>query len=102
MKSEHELSETSPIVIVFALALLPLFAIYHGFVLSTLWRWFAVPLFGLPVVNTLQMVGLLMIASMMHLRLKGEGAKPTLRDAACYVVSPLIALGIGWLFSFSV
>jgi hypothetical protein len=87
--------------VAFVAVLIPLTALYHGFVISTLWRWFAVPLFAAPSVTAAQAAGLVMLAGMFRLRLTGK-QNLGWGDWLAYFVAPLIALAVGWLFSFSV
>lgn len=86
------------------LALLVVLAvIVRGFVLSTLWAWFVVPIFGLPVLTVPWAIGLAMVVATAAPHPRPEASKERkgwstlLGDAAAYVLAPLLALPLGWL-----
>lgn len=92
-------------VLIFAflgvILLIPVVAIYHGFVFSVLWHWYAVPLFGAPVITSLQAAGLLILINLPLWRLKAKQDLTT-TDRIAYFVGPLLALLVGWAFSHSI
>jgi hypothetical protein len=83
--------------------LVPLSIIMHGWVLSIMWRWFMVPLFGLPVLTIPYAIGISAVVALF------KGNSTTNKDdnktatakflEALFVafVAPLISLGFGWI-----
>jgi hypothetical protein len=76
-------------------------AVLRGWVLSILWRWFAVPMFGLPGIGIAEAVGVALIVAMLtheHRREpKSESTSDSLTDAAAVFLRPLFALLVGWV-----
>lgn len=74
----------------------PAMALYHSWVATWIWLWFAVPIFHLPEVNVWQMWGL----SMVFHSIKGNSMAKTDTSMDSFVgwcTSPLLTLFIGWL-----
>ena len=76
-------------------------AIWHGWVLSIVWGWFIVPLFGLPSLSIAYAVGLVLVAGMF----RGE-SKTDEDDDVVYRIAkslgnaflgPLLVLGLAWI-----
>lgn len=82
-------------------ALLTLSAILKGYVLSVLWGWFAVPLFGLPPIGIPAAIGVALIVGMLsheHQRQpKSEGKYDAVVELSAVFIRPFVALGIGWI-----
>ena len=51
-------------VTLFAIAGVVGLTLYHAWALVTLWKWFAVPTFGLPVISYVQAIGVSLIVSL--------------------------------------
>lgn len=85
------------------LALIPLSAIWRGYVLTALWAWFVVPTFNLPTLALAPAIGLSLVVS--YLTHQSDAAKPpegdfadkTGRACASAFLLPLFVLGIGWV-----
>lgn len=82
--------------------------IVRGFVLSVLWGWFVVPLFGLPVLSIPLAFALVIVAGTLHptyqsppkIRkqfLEEEGTAKRIGDLIGAVLGPLVSLGLGWV-----
>jgi hypothetical protein len=72
--------------------------VLNGWVLSILWGWFIVPLFGLPVLSIPYAIGMALIVGMF----KGQTKDLSNDDEKVAVVAkiflfPFIALFIGWI-----
>lgn len=87
---------TALFVVVMAVVAIAFAAIWNGFVLSVLWGWFMVPTFSLPHLGVAPAIGVaLVIGYLTHQR---KSDKEEWGDALAYAaLSPLIALGIGWI-----
>ena len=94
---------TTPILLaLFGLAMVPVEIMWSGYVLTFLWMWFIVPLFGLPPLSIAQAMGLgLVIAFLTHQHIKSTGHegqdKELLRTIAIVMARPAFALFLGWI-----
>ena len=75
-----------------------------GFVLSTLWGWFMVPLFGLPSLGLIPAIGVAMVVSFLTFHYVREPAVPedkkwesAIASFGFAVLYPLFTLFIGWI-----
>lgn len=103
------MKKTSTIVCVVALFLgIPIWALWSGFVIQTLWGWFVAPL-GVPVLGLCQAIGIHVLVS--FLVAHGEAhrsavasaftdeqkAREILAALGRVSISPAIVLGVGWV-----
>ena len=78
-------------------------AIVGGYVLSVMWGWFIVPLFGLPLLSIPYAIGLNLIVSFLtqpNYKPSSDKEKAISKVVAEIMVgafSPLMYLGIGWI-----
>jgi hypothetical protein len=85
-----------------ALALIFIGMIWKGFVLTILWAWFMIPTFGLPTLEIVPAIGLLLIASYLTHQAEPYKKETTpvkekiYHGMALTFLVPLFALGIGW------
>lgn len=74
---------------------------WRGYVLAILWGWFAVPAFGLPALSVPMAIGLAMVAGGFtgQKRSIDEVTDPEKKwmTRVAPFLSPLMALGIGWI-----
>lgn len=73
---------------------------WKGYVLATLWAWFAVPLFALPVLSVAYAIGIstLIGCFTQHPTKTGEESKhPALDGFVNLFVAPTLSLFIGWI-----
>lgn len=89
------------IVLAAVTALIILFTIIRGWVLTYLWHWFAVPIFGVPELGIVQAIGIsLVIAFLTHehssLAIKAEH-KDSSQAMLTGVTVPFITLFIGYI-----
>lgn len=90
------------IVTVFATAI-PLTA-WYAYVLTVIWGWFVVPLFGLPALDIWAAIGLSLVINYMWKTTPenndendDESMDRLIKVLGYCLVRPLIALGIGWI-----
>lgn len=80
-----------------ALAMMPVGALFAGFVITRLWGWFLVPM-GFPMVTIWQAIGIDLLVTFMATPAPKEGDKFG-SPAYCWtmvLVRPAIILGLGW------
>jgi hypothetical protein len=82
------------LVIVASVPLALAIVAWHAFAASVLWRWFAVPILGLPPIGTLQAVGLLLVLSSVKAA-KYRPAKDGNKQLLTWVVQPAVLLLVG-------
>jgi hypothetical protein len=83
------------LALVISFALMVPLMLWSAYVFTFLWAWFVVPVFGLPILSTLQSFGILLAAG----SLKGKAAheeKP-LKFYARVTLGPLLALVTGYI-----
>lgn len=80
----------------FSLAVVLLVAIeaWGGFVLSTMWGWYMVPILGVKPLGFFGAVGLLLMASLFH---QPVPEVSTSRLISFFTIVPLVVLTLGWL-----
>jgi hypothetical protein len=80
-------------------AIIPIAAVWSGFVLSILWGWFAVPAFGLPPLSIPAAIGVSMIASYLTYQygLKSADGEDGGKSLLNVLLRPLVALMVGWV-----
>ena len=72
--------------------------ILRGWALSTLWGWFAVPIFHLPALSIPQAIGVSIVVSLLTYQRIPEGAKDKKWDPIAHsVLVPLFAVWVGWI-----
>lgn len=75
----------------------PLFAVFEGFALKTLWAWFLVPL-GLPAIGLAHAVGVAaLIGLVTHQTPATNDDEHTARVLVFGAISPGGALVVGWI-----
>ena len=85
------------------IALAALASIWKGYVLTVLWAWFVVPIFGLPVLSLAPAIGISLMVSFLTHQSDATTAKegtPTDRFAKSVshaLIAPAVVLGIGWV-----
>ena len=78
-------------------------AVWDGYVLMHLWEWFAVPVFGLPILKLTQAIGVAMVAGFLTSQFHPVGYETRsdmkqFTDAVWFAVcSPAVALLGGWI-----
>lgn len=72
-------------------------AIWRGWVLSILWGWFAVPIFGLPPLGIAQAIAVAMIVSFMTHQYIPSKEGDTWMPIFTMILTPLFALLVGWV-----
>jgi cytochrome bd-type quinol oxidase subunit 1 len=84
-----------------AFVMLPWTAILNGWALAVLWAWFVVTTFEARPLRVVEAIGLSMVVSfLVHQRQPDSdepAGKQVLRATVHSIVTPLIALGIGWV-----
>ena len=79
-------------------ALFVVAVIFEGFVLSILWKWFVVPVFGAPVLTITYAIGLALIVGMLTAKARKQEHAPELVEVLSQgLVTPLVFLVIGWI-----
>jgi hypothetical protein len=89
-------------IIVAIIAAMFLSAIWSGWVLTVLWGWFIVPLFGLPALSLVYAIGFSLVVRFLVFQIpnttKNEDTSYKIYEAAAYsVVQPLVFLGVGFI-----
>ncbi len=84
-----------------AIALIPLLTILRGLVLSTLWRWFLVPL-GAPAIGIAAAIGISVIVAMLTANPHAATNEKTtaLQKTWLSILLPLVSLLSGWIVQF--
>lgn len=80
--------------------LIALSAMFNGWVFATLWLWFIVPVFHLPVLGIAQAIGVAFVWSCLQAHPKKddkEDVKKTAKHLGTSWVSKLILLGVAYL-----
>lgn len=73
--------------------------ILYGWVLGLLWKWFFVPIFGLPVLKLVEAIGIALIVRFLiytHPEHELTDEKLMQHLVAAYIF-PFICLGFGWI-----
>lgn len=85
-------------------AMMPLIYVFDGYVLSVLWKWFAVPVFHLPALAIPYAIGISIIMSLLtHQEVPAEKKDDSGSITKCFnilgkaLVRPAMALFIGWI-----
>lgn len=90
-------------ILLYIVIILPLYAIWLGFVLTKLWAWFAVPAFGAPPLSIAAAVGISLIVGLVarqHPANETEGktmAEILTHGTVIAAMKPAIALFFGWI-----
>ena len=79
-------------------------AVYSGWVLSVMWRWFFCHMFGLPVIGIAQAIGITLAVkfltfqySAVNVDREKSGAEKIAEAIAIGFVYPTISLFVGWI-----
>ena len=74
-------------------------AIWGGYVLSILWGWFFVPVFGLPTLSVPQAIGISLIVGFLtyHYQYEEDDEEVLLKRIVGIFLVPLECLIIGWI-----
>lgn len=100
--SDESQTETA-VGCVLSFALLPVQMLLRGWVLSTLWRWLIVPVFGLRPLTVLQAIGVSIVVGMFTAQVPpkdDEGALESLfRHTLFWLVGYAISLTVGYVIS---
>lgn len=87
-----------------AVALTVISSAMGGWALSTLWDWFIVPVFGVPVLSVVQAIGISLVVNYFLSGLKreenGEDESPTTKMivlSAKAVFFPVLYVAVGWI-----
>jgi hypothetical protein len=82
-------------------ALVVLSSIWRGFVLSILWGWFMVPLFGLPALNIPFAIGIALVVGFLTHQSSNENEKTDWGNSITMAVMyPALILLVGWVVTF--
>jgi len=77
--------------------------IANGFVLKTLWVWFAVPLFPVPHLSIPQALGLSLVGEVLvgttGVKKEGQPEEPGAAVVTA-VLRPLVVLAVGWIVTW--
>lgn len=89
------------IIALMALISIPLFAL-NGYVITKLWAWFIVPLFGLPLLNIPQAIGLDLVVTFLTFHQtvynpEPQDKKEKIQRAAQHVARPIFILLTGYI-----
>ena len=84
-------------VVIGVVATLVIATLLRGWVFSILWGWFAVPIFGLPPLGIAQAIAVALIVSMLTHQYVPSKEKDTWGPWGAIFLTPLFALGIGWI-----
>lgn len=84
-----------------SLLLLPIALIWKGWILATLWKWFIVPVFDMPILLISQAIGLATVWSLLSPSSNRDDDKPFALLESSFI-KPLILLIIGWIVHFSI
>jgi hypothetical protein len=86
--------------------LAPLAAIWGGYVLTVLWEWFVVPVFGLPQLGIAQGLGLWLVVGYLTHQVSWQKEADELNDVSVETLkminpflSPALTLFIGWVYT---
>ncbi len=78
-------------------------AVWRAYVFTYLWLWFVVAPFNVPVINTLQVIGLLMIVGVFRVKI-GEKSEPWVweekwNNLIVGIMFIGMVFGISWVFA---
>jgi uncharacterized membrane protein len=88
------------IVLPIALGFVALGATLEGYVLSVLWGWFVVPVFGLPALSIPFAMGLALVVGLLTTNTRGDEAKDPDKKwtpMGVMVMRPAFVLLVGWI-----
>ena len=85
-----------------AIALIVVGSIMNGWVLSIMWGWFVVPLFGVPVLKVAPAIGVALVAKMLTHQSSSKSnekkdTSETVGELIAAFLSPMVTLLIGWI-----
>lgn len=86
--------------VVIGLVLIPLIAMFQGWVLTVLWGWFVVPTFRAPELSIAVAIGLTLIVDMFKgydIKTQEKSTNDKLVEAIATIIVPLVFLFLGWI-----
>lgn len=78
------------------ICLVVILSLWQAWAATILWAWFAVPVFGLPVVSYWQMTGIMLTISAMKPRTSGQTLDNN-KALGGILIGPPVMVGFGWL-----
>lgn len=87
-------------------ALITVSAIWRGYVLSILWAWFVVPIFGLPALSIPIAIGIGLVVGFMtyqfhnYVEREQTPTEAMARAGAAALLYPAFVLFVGWVVTF--
>ena len=100
MNSKNEDNMIACLGTILGLILIPLLAIFQGWVLTVLWSWFIVPTFSLPQLSIPVAIGLTLLVGMFKsytVKREKKTSQESLTEAIAVVLIPLFVLFLGWI-----
>ena len=107
-KKDEEVGFAGCLVMVLSLPILIVGgSILNGYVLSVLWVWFVVPIFGLPALSIISAIGVSMVVSYLTYHDAGYKKEKTEADltrsfahmVAVMIIRPSFVLLFGWILN---
>ena len=77
---------------------IPLALVLSGFTIVTLWQWFVIPVFHLPVLTIAQAIGLALFVGYFTTSIKSSEDKTAGEFFSELFSKPLVCLALGWIF----
>lgn len=92
------------LTILYMLVVIPASLIWNGFVLTKLWLWFAVPMFGVAPLTIPAAIGIAMMVSYLTHQYQQEnkeedGIERMIKQTLLMIFKPAVALLFGWIVS---
>ena len=87
-------------VIVGAVVVAAAFAVWRAYVMTVLWSWFVIPMFGLQPLTIAVAFGLCLFVALFSRRTNSDEENEKMKSWqywAVNAVSPLAILGLGWI-----
>ncbi len=91
-------------IVVFTFGFMVVTTLLEGYVLSVLWRWFMVPILGLPALSVVQAIGIALVVAMLTHQKSHDYPEDKEKSIAKQVaiilapfLGPLTALLMGWV-----
>jgi hypothetical protein len=85
------------LVVVGAVAFLPLVFVLDGLAIRVLWGWFVVPLFNAPALSIAAAIGLGLVASLFQHPPVADKDKDTSAKIGAVIMRPVMYIAFGWL-----
>lgn len=92
----------APLLIAALMAQISIASLYYAWAASYLWAWFVVPALNAPPLSVLQIFGITLTLSMLRPRVtfNNNDSSDWASDLAVLILSPLLALGLGYAIKF--